>query len=464
MRVLPLLIGFLISMASFRGHANGLRLRQELGKGSTIRVWVAWENGWHDTLNQDAVWLFAKEPDVETGGRHLRPQSVTLKQGSDRFQARISSDGVGVWLYARQDYSFEADSALLELYYPQAGSIILRGIEMVLIPQGSFWVGDSLSNKTLAAGTGSSYAITSDQALRLNHINGLYAPPGNDTGLVQLSYPLGYQSFLCQKYEISQGAWADFVQALNPDAAERWYPGLTTGALSQELRYRRSGLVVQNGLLKAAVGPDRAMGGLNWADLTAYLDWAGLRPMTETEFEKACRGPLQPVAKEYAWGTTLAQTPDSMSQDGTSAERPSHVIQPGAGWANFARPVGQLYPAGPVRQGFAASTASDRVGGGFGYWGCAELSGNVWEMCVRIQSQTQFDSTAGDGQLSSEATASQPGWQGVAPIVRGGAHTSLLFNDKNYPFRDLAVSDRFYQEYDCTQRRSTTGGRGVRSW
>ena len=41
---------------------------------------------------------------------------------------------------------------------------------------------------------------------------------------------------------------------------------------------------------------------MNWQDLTSYLDWSGLRPMTEFEYEKACRGTLNPVAYEYPWG------------------------------------------------------------------------------------------------------------------------------------------------------------------
>ena len=42
---------------------------------------------------------------------------------------------------------------------------------------------------------------------------------------------------------------------------------------------------------------------LSWMDLAAYLDWAALRPMTELEFEKICRGPNPPIAGEYVWGT-----------------------------------------------------------------------------------------------------------------------------------------------------------------
>src|SRR5690606_31578628 len=40
---------------------------------------------------------------------------------------------------------------------------------------------------------------------------------------------------------------------------------------------------------------------LNWKDLLAYLDWAALRPMTELEYEKICRGAEPAVDDEFAW-------------------------------------------------------------------------------------------------------------------------------------------------------------------
>ncbi len=48
---------------------------------------------------------------------------------------------------------------------------------------------------------------------------------------------------------------------------------------------------------------DLACDGVLWRVGLAFAAWAGLRPMTELEFEKACRGPLKPVVDEYARGT-----------------------------------------------------------------------------------------------------------------------------------------------------------------
>jgi hypothetical protein len=37
--------------------------------------------------------------------------------------------------------------------------------------------------------------------------------------------------------------------------------------------------------------------------MAAFADWSGLRPMSELEYEKACRGYNTPaVPNEYAWG------------------------------------------------------------------------------------------------------------------------------------------------------------------
>ncbi len=60
--------------------------------------------------------------------------------------------------------------------------------------------------------------------------------------------------------------------------------------------------------------PDRACNRVLWHDGATYADWAGLRPMTELECEKACRGPVYPVTGEYAWGNTTFSRAESYSQ------------------------------------------------------------------------------------------------------------------------------------------------------
>ncbi len=447
--------------------ANGLTLRiQEPASPRKARCWVTWANGWNDLSsggNHDAVWLFGRE--AQTGP--LRVQSAAIITGAERFQLRIASDRLGLWLLSAAGRSFERDSALVEIEWSTEVNLLrLCALEMVLIPPGPFWVGDSLSNNTLCQyGSRRPFQIHGDTGLSLNQ-DGELATGDEPSGPLPSGFPIGTQGFFCMKYEVSQALWADFVNDLPAEDKALLYPELGQNQLPAAFTYKRSQLSVStSGQVLVRYGGARAMGGLSWTDLLAFLDWACLRPLTETEFEKACRGPLRPIPKEYAWGTPHAQAPlDSLQYDGTLAETETAPTDAETGMANFARFVGLPYLDGPARQGFAAKPEPNRINAGAGYYGCFELSGNVWEQCVRLMMpNSTFSSDPGDGKLAS-GRANQPGWQGISPIVRGGGHASILVDALSYPYRDLAVSDRFYINYTGTQRRSTTGGRGARGW
>ena len=42
---------------------------------------------------------------------------------------------------------------------------------------------------------------------------------------------------------------------------------------------------------------------VSFTDGLAFTDWAALRPITELEYEKAARGPSEPIDAEFVWGT-----------------------------------------------------------------------------------------------------------------------------------------------------------------
>ena len=48
---------------------------------------------------------------------------------------------------------------------------------------------------------------------------------------------------------------------------------------------------------------------LGSSDRFSYATWAGLRPMSELEYDKACRGPLHPVPLEEVWGEASKRRP-----------------------------------------------------------------------------------------------------------------------------------------------------------
>ena len=154
--------------------------------------------------------------------------------------------------------------------------------------------------------------------------------------------------------------------------------------------------------------------------------------MTELEFEKACRGPLAPVAGEYAWGSTnriKAPTPD--------AAEPKAVINP------------------------APNSGSRREQTGASYWGIMDLSGGLWDRVVTLDNASdyppdegrRFRGTHGTGTL--DMPADWPDKDGNGAGFRGGAAGLAPVH--------MGVSDRYSAAYGNGARGVRNGFRAVRT-
>ncbi|MEL6560114.1 MAG: hypothetical protein AAFQ94_18130, partial [Bacteroidota bacterium] len=153
---------------------------------------------------------------------------------------------------------------------------------------------------------------------------------------------------------------------------------------------------------------------LSFLELFAYLDWAGLRPMTELEYEKACRGVAFPIANEYASGARNrgpilftvdnAGTPDE-SSTGT-------ILNLHSGF-------------GPMRVGFSATGSASRLTSGNSFYGIANLSDNVSELTMRAESYSRFDENVhGDGTFDNvRPLGAEPGWE-IIFTYRGGSFSN----------------------------------------
>ena len=210
----------------------------------------------------------------------------------------------------------------------------------------------------------------------------------------------------------------------------------------------------------ATTNPFVACNFISWADLAAYLDWSGLRPMTELEFEKSCRGILPAVPTEYAWGTTgFASSEYTLNNSGLTNENIA---------ANYSTSLGNAANAytthysGPVRVGIFAGNGlnTGRVTSGATYYGIMEMSGNLWERPVTVGNPTGrgFTGANGNGLLSATGDADASNWPGInaeGAGLRGG------FWDYNET--GLQVSDRLSAAYADNSRHGGFGGRGVRT-
>lgn len=201
---------------------------------------------------------------------------------------------------------------------------------------------------------------------------------------------------------------------------------------------------------------------MSWGDLSAYLFWSGLRPMTELEFEKACRGTIAPVANGYPWGTTgIASSAYTLANAGATNEGIATNFSTTVGNANYTPTVGTINS--PVRGGiFAAnSNNSGRVTAGASYYGIMELGGNLWERTVVTDNGQggYYDGSNGTGDLAANGDIDNVFWISVTSPDGSGFRGGSWASPPGY----LQVSGRTSAINPASGRANDYGGRGVRT-
>jgi len=257
------------------------------------------------------------------------------------------------------------------------------------------------------------------------------------------------------KYEISQQGYVDFLNSLTTAQASIHFQNFGSS--------NRYGISVTSGVY-STTKPFVACSYINWSDLAAYLDWCGLRPLTELEFEKSCRGTLVPVPNEYAWGTTgITTNPYSLINNGAYDENISANYSTSNGNAayNLTTPYNGSIN-GPLRAGIFAGNASniDRVTAGSTIYGIMEMSGNLLEHFVTVgnPSGRLFTGEHGNGELSTSGYADVDNWPPASSLGAGFRGGYWFY----YPWY-LRVSERSGAAGTDPTRYNSDGGRGGRT-
>ncbi|MEL6652936.1 MAG: SUMF1/EgtB/PvdO family nonheme iron enzyme, partial [Bacteroidota bacterium] len=406
-----------------------------------------------------------------TNDGHLVPGNATIRTMNNNYGS--TQNGVGVMIYRSTDGigNISFPSVQLRWDYGDNGlgdddiiEISVHAIEMVYVPQGSFFAGDGQRDfgQFEAGNSGEPFQINSEAALTLGgtNVNNLSNNDAvnmlNDddfdystTRTLPAAFPKGYDAFYCMKYETSQEQYASFLTHLTSDQRNPRSGPFYVNATNV--------FPIRDGNYWAEADfPQRPMHYISWADMATYLDWAGLRPMSELEFEKACRGPRPGVNNEFAWGNASWYIPGGYyTMDGTGPDEMITVgIAENAGNANTT----SIYSGAttPVRCGiFAASAVNKtRQETGATYWGIMEMTGNCYELVISVgnSSSRDFGGSHGDGSLQASGNASfflLSDWAFVSGIGIG--------------FRNSEVSTRYGGNYNQDTRQLWHGIRGVRS-
>ncbi len=113
-----------------------------------------------------------------------------------------------------------------------------------------------------------------------------------DKGEIPAAFPNGYNAFYIMKFcWFTAGQYADFLNTLtDAQAKPRYY----TGGHGQAIKRVGTAVPAVRGpaanYTYTATDPDSPCPWLSWQDGATFAAWAGMRPTTELEYEKASRG------------------------------------------------------------------------------------------------------------------------------------------------------------------------------
>jgi formylglycine-generating enzyme required for sulfatase activity len=484
---------------------------------------ISWENSWRTASapnNWDAAWVFLKcrrqggdwQHALLNDTGHSAPAGSALEIGllepASAFHP-TSNPGLGILLFRNMEGSgtFSAEGIEVRWNFGANGigsedavDIVVFAVEMVFVPAGSFYVGSGGTES--GSFTDGSWTSGSTIPLQIVNENELVVSPtaGNlwstafaayQEGSLPASFPKGSSAFYCMKYEITQKQYVDFLNSLS--RAKQTYrftsttvgeymtnphdPTLNPPTIPSTVPKCRNGIrlmsdpgspnprVYGNDLDNDGTaggsldGQNIACNFLSWVDAAAILDWMGLRPMTELEYEKACRGPASAIANEYAWGNTTTNQAKTIRGDvGGSTEVIIVTDNANAAYGNHAG------VPGPLRTGIFATNLTNRASSGASYYGIMEMSGNLREWTISVTLSPEPDKLGrmytgkhGNGELDAF------GYPDVSTWPNYGTHSiGLRGGDWANTLTYMQTSDRV-TAFMPNSNQLVYGGRGVRT-
>lgn len=471
-RILLSLIAMVFAWNSVK--ANGLAVTNvSLQTQDTINhTWdvqfnLTWNNSWRDGVNYDGAWIFIKYRINNGAWAHaiLRQNGTSVGTGTGT-ELRISPDSIGA-IANRNSAGYGTYAVTgMRLRWHYGGTNVqdsdlpqvrVLAIEMVQIPQGPFAIGDgngtSESLYALGVADNNYYVVNTELSPPLradavfstgNNILRIDGDGGVDedgNGVIDNpNYPVGYNSFFMMKYEITQEQYADFLSMIISSQSAVRFMG--------QFGVSRNRISLSGGSYFTD-RPDRACNYLSWQDGLAYCDWAGLRPFTETEYEKANRGPVAPTLNEMAWGSTAISPGHSGYSTSeypviSGTENGTEVVSDTLNNVNLFMNWGIQTLSGqtdgtgtdyvsPLRVGiFADTSGNSRVNSGASYYGVMDLTGNLSEQMVNITSSNgrTFTGLHGNGEIASTGDHNVSNWVSSSGC---GFKTSMHFWGGQFP-------------------------------
>jgi formylglycine-generating enzyme required for sulfatase activity len=426
--------------------------------GKEVALELSWPNAWRNERNHDAAWLILRDGDPRRGPLRLAASGHSAR-GEVPGTVEVSSDRLGAFVYPAEAHRGAVSwHVTLRLEEPAPAAVTAWAVGMVFVPGGPFELGDDdellldygAFHSTGADGEASGpFLVEGEGPIEVGKRSGALGYAGDKNGYrgdqlgpIPAAWPKGSEPFYVMKHELTQGAYAAFLNALPEDWQKLRAPLELRGEELESCSIaRESGRFV-------ARASDRPCNFVSWTDTSALFDWLALRPMSEFEFEKACRGPRRPMPRDYPWGS-----------------------------ASTARLERRVLPSRDLEHPTVAAEATlsdaerERLGASF-YW-VMDLSGSLWERVVSAghPKGRAFQGSHGDGVLSSAGQATNADWPSADPDgknapgigYRGGAEyfSAPQPDDPTNPNSPTAC--RTFAGWGGAERYKTYSARAVRS-
>ncbi len=431
---------------------------------------VSWDNSWNVSGFHDGAWIFIKYKNSSGLWKHLDITTAIssefniYKQDNKGTIIYRNTTGIGTF---NGTVTVEFDGISLGPF----PDFKVFGIEMVYINQGAYYLGDGLSDTRfytydgLNSSTNTPYYVQSNNSISTN--DAFILSLGADfSNTIPAAYPKGFNSFYIMKYEPTQEQIVEFLNTLT-FAQQQTHTLTDLNAVDATNRFVLKNLnyvYLRNGIACDANAsgpnpitfycdannngvPNEINDGQNIAcnlisNVTSisYLDWCAMRPITELEYEKICRGiDNYPLQGENANGSTQVVEITTRINSGLASETFSNI------GTNNVYIVGNYY--GPVRVGSLSNASTTRLQSGAAFFGVLNLADNLTELVLYAgdtgNNNYFTENTFGDGNLlidgySDDFYINRPA---VKVTQKGGAYYNTAASTL-YNYDRLRVSDR----------------------
>ncbi len=473
-----------LTFGMIAGYANNLVISNVTKvDNNTLTCDVSWDNSWQVSGYMDGAYFFVKYRDASGRWYHLNLITGTQSSSVDGEIPPSTLNNKGIILFGSPSIGTQTATITFKFDGTLLGALPdfkVFGIEMVYVNQGAFYVGDGSSSSVRRYYQGNDsnlpYYIQSENTItygtNATDINGGYLYQD-----IPSTFPKGYNAFWMMKYEITQEQYVEFLNTLTFDQQQSrtatdlnamgttptyvmsntstvfWRNGIKSDGTpyANEIHTFYCDLNANNTSNEPTDGQNIACNYLSINDMLAYMDWAGMRPMTDLEFEKACRGTAYPLINETAMGSNVfPETVTGYNNSGANNEDVVNIPNAG-GIANINM---NTTVKGPLRVGCFAGATTNRLQSGATYYGAMNMQGNLYELVVDA-TKNNFTNTLGDGVLN--VVGNNTLWSGVI--------TDMTYKANNLTDTNLkSIAKNSSSEANLDIRSNFGNIRGVISW